>query len=277
MSMFRDAYEQFETYVPADHARQVTSYYYASKACESAAPATVVDLGCGEGASYEYFRTRLPHVNWVGLDILSSPEVTARARLNRPFVAYDGEHIPLESNAVDLVFSNQVLEHVRQPAQLFAEVERVLRPGGTFIGSTSHLEPYHSYSFWNYTPHGLATLADAAGLLLHEVRPGIDAITLIVRKGVQWRWLNRFFGRESPLNRLIGVAGRVSGKSTAEINLIKLHEKTPRSSVSVQRRAQRGAIDFNVHLVEAFAPSAARFPRCVADSQAEAPNRVLHG
>lgn len=40
------------------------------------------------------------------------------------------------------------------PESLLADVTRVLRPGGAFVGSVSCLEPYHSFSYWNFTPYG---------------------------------------------------------------------------------------------------------------------------
>ncbi|WP_165774655.1 class I SAM-dependent methyltransferase [Candidatus Viridilinea mediisalina] len=41
-----------------------------------------------------------------------------------------GEHIPLQSDFFDLVYSTNVLEHVQNPRQVLHEAMRVLRPGG---------------------------------------------------------------------------------------------------------------------------------------------------
>ena len=80
-----------------------------------------------------------------------------------------------------MIYCNQVLEHVRFPERLLREVCRVLKPNGYFVGATSQLEPYHSLSVWNYTPHGFRLLVKEVGLQLQEIRPGIDALTLIIR------------------------------------------------------------------------------------------------
>ena len=99
----------------------------------------------------------------MGLDLPSSPEVDARARADAEFVTFDGERLPFGDGEFELVFCKQVLEHVRRPEPLLAEVARVLEPGGHFVGSTSQLEPYHSLSVTNFTPYGLARLMGENG------------------------------------------------------------------------------------------------------------------
>lgn len=213
--------------IPADHSRQVLADDYAarflSRPDRPEAP-RVMDLGCGAGDSVDLFRSLDPAVRWVGVDIEHSPEVDERTRADADFVTYDGEHLPFGDAEFDLVYCKQVLEHVRRPEPLIGEVARVLRPGGWFAGSTSHLEAFHSLSTWNYTPYGLQLLVEGAGLELLEVRPVIDAFTL-----VSWRALGmprlffRWWGpRESPGNRAISLAGRVSRWDHRTINTAKL-------------------------------------------------------
>ncbi|MGH7453874.1 MAG: class I SAM-dependent methyltransferase [bacterium] len=132
-------------------------------------------------------------------------------------------HIPFNSNDFDLVYCNQVLEHVRYPAELLKEVHRVLKPNGYFVGSTSQLEPFHTYSFWNYTPYGFLQLIEATGMQLVEISPSIDALTLIIRQGFGGpRFFSRWWKKESPLNRLINLAGKMMRKEPAWINAAKL-------------------------------------------------------
>jgi 2-polyprenyl-6-hydroxyphenyl methylase/3-demethylubiquinone-9 3-methyltransferase len=51
----------------------------------------------------------------------------------------DDGTIPADDCHFDLVWSTEVIEHVFDIAAFLAEVERVLKPGGTFILTT----PYH--------------------------------------------------------------------------------------------------------------------------------------
>jgi SAM-dependent methyltransferase len=184
---------------------------------------TVLDLGCGAGDSVDQFRDVNPSVAWVGADVESSPEVARRTRADAEFRTFDGVHIPAGDGELDAVYCKQVLEHVRSPEPLLAEVARVLRPGGSFAGSTSQLEPFHSLSTWNYTPYGLKLLLEQAGLELVEVRPGIDSLALIVNRGVGMRsFTRRWWAHESPLNRLVDGFGRVRRLEPAQVNAIKL-------------------------------------------------------
>ena len=112
---------------------------------------------------------------------------------------------------------------MRRPAPLLAEVSRVLRPGGTLAGSTSHLEAFHSRSVWNYTPYGLMLLLEEAGLELVEVRPVIDAFTLVAWRAFGTpRFFYRWWARESPPYRAISLAGRVARWDHRTVNTAKL-------------------------------------------------------
>lgn len=141
----------------------------------------VLDLGCGTGDSVDFFRQLPMEVEWIGLDIESSPEVDRRVRTDTTFQTYDGVNIPAEDNSIDLVYSHQVFEHVRHPEPLLREVSRVLKWDGAFCGGVSYLEPYHSRSLWNFTPYGWWILNRDAGLTPVAFAAGIDSLSLIER------------------------------------------------------------------------------------------------
>lgn len=209
--------------IPRDHARQTLAEHMATRAVAGLDAPRVLDVGCGIGRSVEIFRANAPGSRWVGVDIEDSPEVRARTRDDAEFHTFDGVNIPFEDASFDVAYCAQVLEHVRRPEPLLAEVARVLRRGGTLAGSTSHLEPFHSRSTWNYTPHGLALLLDEAGLDEVELRPGIDALTLILRRGLGGPgFFNRWWDAESPLNTAIGLYARVRRMDPAGQNAAKL-------------------------------------------------------
>ena len=212
--------------IPADHHRQtladdllVTRYAALARAGEGD---RVLDLGCGAGDSVEQFRSLNPGVRWLGVDLPESPEVATRTRTDAEFRTFDGRSIP-EDGAVDVVYCKQVLEHVGDPRALIADVARVLRPGGWFMGSTSQLEPYHSLSVGNITPYGLHRLVEAAGMELAEVRPGLDGLTLIVHRALGMPAITRrYWARESPPNRVVGLAARAGRIDVRQANAIKL-------------------------------------------------------
>jgi len=173
---------------------------------------SILDLGCGEGKSYDDFKAAGLEFDWIGVDISDSPEVASRCRDDLEFVSFDGVNIPLPDESVDIIYSRQVFEHVHSPKELLQDVQRVLKPGGWFVGSTSHLEPYHSRSFWNYTPFGFASFLSESGFTEITLKPGIDGITLILRRLLGAAGLkigHWFFNHQSPLNLFIEVIGRV--------------------------------------------------------------------
>ncbi|MFL5820177.1 MAG: class I SAM-dependent methyltransferase [Solirubrobacteraceae bacterium] len=213
--------------VPADHTRQVVAEWYVGewyrRLRHRSGPARVLDLGCGAGDSVDVFRRFDPDVRWVGLDLQTSPEVASRTRSDAEFATFEGARIPFGDGEFELVFCKQVLEHVRRPEPLMREVMRVLELGGHLAGSTSQLEPYHSLSVGNFTPYGLALLLQDAGLEPVEFRPNIDGLTLVVQRGMgMHRFFYRWWARESPLNRFIGLFGRVARLDRRSVNAIKL-------------------------------------------------------
>jgi SAM-dependent methyltransferase len=224
----RDLIELLGDTIPADHDAQVLADAYiegelAQLARDGERPPRVLDLGCGGGDSVDQFRSVDPRVEWVGLDLRASPEVAARTRSDADFRSFDGVRIPFEDARFDMVYCKQVLEHVERPRELIGEVARVLCTGGCFAGSTSQLEAFHSRSTWNYTPYGLKLLLDDAGLELEELRPGIDAVSLILRRGLgRPRFTTRWWAGESPLNSAIALLGRVRRLGAREVNAIKL-------------------------------------------------------
>ena len=216
-------FEFLKDFLPKDHSEQVTSWYFTDEILRRNNIHNVIDLGCGAGDSMDYFKKKNPNIKWVGVDIESSPEVNSRTRNDVKFMTFDGINLPFDNNSLDMVFSNQVFEHVKYPRGLLKEVQRVLVPGGYFVGSTSHLEPYHSHSLWNYTPYGFKVLIEEAGMRLKEIRPEIDAFTLLVRRiSRDHAFFNRYSKRETLVNKLIGLIGFIARKEHDKINLIKL-------------------------------------------------------
>lgn len=220
----QNIYEYLKDSVPDDHSRQTGAMSVATTHITGGfSPRTIVDLGCGTGGSADRFKNLLPQSHWIGIDIEVSPEVLQRTRTDVEFLTFDGVNMPFQDHSIDFVYSHQVLEHVRHPQRLLKDVARVLVAGGKFIGQTSHLEPYHSYSLWNFTPYGFKAICEDAGLKLVELRPGIDGRTLCERSFAKDKSsYNRWFAEESPMNAEIERTMASEKKSSREINMQKL-------------------------------------------------------
>lgn len=77
---------------------------------------------------------------------------------HHPVALYDGVNLPLEDASVDVVFSSNVLEHVRDLPGLLLEMRRVLRPGGRAV----HVLPTPVWRAWTIAAR-YAYLAQLAG------------------------------------------------------------------------------------------------------------------
>lgn len=182
----------------------------------------VLDLGCGEGISATGFRNIDRTVDWHGVDIESSPEVNARSKFDEQFKSFDGINIPYEDNAFDMVYCQQVLEHVSYPHELFSEVLRVLKPEGYFVGSVSYLEPYHSYSKFNFTPYGMNWLMTETGLQPTLLKHCTGLHYKVFRQILGGFSFYSIFSRFSVWNALLDGIGFVFRSSKRDINLLKL-------------------------------------------------------
>jgi SAM-dependent methyltransferase len=82
------------------------------------------------------------------------------------YPAVDIHALPYADGTFDAVVSDQVLEHVRDPAAAVRETIRVLAPGGLLIHTSCFLNPVHRYpvDLWRFAPEAMATLLDG-----HEV------------------------------------------------------------------------------------------------------------
>ena len=220
------AYRLLAAAVPDDHARQTTAETMAANHSLHR-DFTLLDVGCGAGVSIDVFRqiekAEGIRVEWNGVDIAESPEVRERVRTDGNFKTFDGIHLPYPDASFDIIYSDQVFEHVRQPDALMQDIARALKPGGLFLGSVAYLEPFHSYSIFNFTPYGMMRVCEAAGLSIRELRPGVDGWTLMLRHVLRRPPFFRFFQeRISPFNAVVDLVGRATGLAPRHRNYIKL-------------------------------------------------------
>ncbi len=104
----------------------------------------VLEIGGGSG-----FQARA--ISSWGSQVVSI-DLAGRTPAESPYFPvrdYDGTHIPAEGESFDLIFSSNVLEHVRDLPTLFSEMHRVLKPQGAAI----HLLPTPAWRFWTSVTH----------------------------------------------------------------------------------------------------------------------------
>lgn len=103
-------------------------------------PRLVLDLGCGTARGAQALRRRYRKARVVGIDIAPGMLAAARQRLwpwqRMPLVCADAAALPFASGSVDLVYSNLMLQWCDDLPGAFAEIRRVLRPGGLLLFSS---------------------------------------------------------------------------------------------------------------------------------------------
>ncbi len=94
----------------------------------------VLDFGCGDGNSAQYFFKHCPVKAYYGADVDSESITVAQERGldNCTFSVFDGEHLPYKDKTFDVVFISCVFHHIDSSyyAGLLYEINRVLKPGG---------------------------------------------------------------------------------------------------------------------------------------------------
>jgi SAM-dependent methyltransferase len=123
---------------------------------------------------------------YVNLDLVCVPGVD---------VASDAECLPFRDGLFERVECDAVLEHVRDPARVMAEIRRVLAPGGYAHLVTPFCHPFHEYpkDYRRFTPEGLRELCAGFEIVAEGWRTGPAAtmlvFTLEFAKGLlPWRW-----------------------------------------------------------------------------------------
>jgi SAM-dependent methyltransferase len=100
----------------------------------------ILDLGCGWGGKMVRYAETLGPRSIVGLDLPGMIDIPAAERFAAEhgtpevrFVTGTAEDLPFADRSFDVVYMDDVLEHVREPSAVLAEAFRVLRAGGRLV------------------------------------------------------------------------------------------------------------------------------------------------
>lgn len=145
--------------------------------------AHVLDIGCGTGDLVVALSQRLRDARIIGMDLSPSMllyagrHATTDGRLR--FIVGDAASLPFDDGAVDLVVSTLSLHHWAEPADAFAEIARVLRPGGVAL--------IYDLGLLTYMPSEMARITADAGLEPADIeRDGVGG-GLITRLFVRFK------------------------------------------------------------------------------------------
>ena len=99
---------------------------------------TLMDAGCGYGDNMIPIKERYPDFKLIGVD-KHEPTISKAKKTNHDiadFIYEDITNLSLQSNTIDIVLSNQVIEHISNYNTYLSEITRVLKNKGLLIIST---------------------------------------------------------------------------------------------------------------------------------------------
>jgi ubiquinone/menaquinone biosynthesis C-methylase UbiE len=101
------------------------------------------------------------------------------------FLLTENDKIPLDSNSFDIAYSNMVLEHVKDIRKYFAEVIRVLKPGGHFIVITCNYSLSYEFHYQLLLPIFSRSLSKIVLKIFGRNTKFLDQINFVTPKKVE--------------------------------------------------------------------------------------------
>ena len=129
----------------------------------------LLDVGCGSKPYLKYFKVS----EYVGL------EIEGRNKLAEKH--YNGKDFPFGDGEFDSVLVSQVLEHVFNPQEFLAEVNRALKGGGLLLLTVPFIWDEHEQPFdcARYTTFGLRHLLEKQGFEIVDFKKSMADIRVI--------------------------------------------------------------------------------------------------
>jgi len=150
-----------------------------SKPVRDALGRVLSDLSPGDwGLNLGAGPTRV-HPRIVNLDIANHESVD---------IVNSGLQLPFKDNSLQVVISQEVLEHLPEPDVSIAEAFRVLKPGGRFYCQTPFIIGYHPgpNDYWRFTKEGMQQLFSKQDWLVEDVGHAVGHGTGFYRIAVEF-------------------------------------------------------------------------------------------
>lgn len=110
-------------------------------------------LEVGVGAGTDHLQWARAGCDCYGVDLTDAGIETTRAHLalhglSSNLQRVDAETLPFDDGCFDLVYSWGVVHHSEAPERIVAEIHRVLKPGGTFVGMLYGRRSVTAFHVW---------------------------------------------------------------------------------------------------------------------------------
>ena len=104
----------------------------------------ILEIGGGTGAQAKA-------LSKLGYEVISVDVEASNYKEQQvfPIELFDGHSLPFDNQTFDMVFSSNVLEHIKHLHEFNAEMMRVLKPNGYCV----HVMPTGTWTFWTMLAH----------------------------------------------------------------------------------------------------------------------------
>tara|TARA_B100000575_G_scaffold279920_1_gene268805 strand:+ start:5138 stop:6220 length:1083 start_codon:yes stop_codon:yes gene_type:complete len=120
-----------------------------------------LENGCGLGFFVEGFSRKFSQILVVDFSLsylVLTKKITNEKKINNClFICASVENLPIKNNSIDLIHSNNVIEHISDQAKMVSEMSRVVNNSGyAFILSPNkfsvYIEPHFGFPFYGFVP-----------------------------------------------------------------------------------------------------------------------------
>ena len=139
---------------------------------------TVLEVGCGSGATARAIRERTPSITYLGIELDQQAADEARSGMDRVLTGdiekMNLDHYDIRKNTLDLVIFADVLEHLYDPWKVLRKLHPYLRTDGRIIASIPNIQNIRVVQnlingFWTYSNMGLLDATHIRFFTLAEI------------------------------------------------------------------------------------------------------------
>ncbi|HUF98719.1 MAG TPA: class I SAM-dependent methyltransferase [Ilumatobacter sp.] len=120
-----NTYDKYASTNPIERKMMAGFFSALDRMLEGMSPATIVEVGAGEGRITGRLAERFPDATVIGLDLQDDALLDEWKQLGVPMFFGDATRLPFADQSIDLIIGLEVLEHIPRPERALAEIARV--------------------------------------------------------------------------------------------------------------------------------------------------------